>query len=138
MTSAPPPVLPAFDGPCVTNVVRALVDRSGGEGTEELAAARQWLPELATSARQVVLLVVDGLGWEQLQSRRALAPALAGGVGGPSTTAVALTSLSTGLPPSVHGVVGYRLHAAGGVLNVLTWRLDGADARTTVPPASLQ
>lgn len=128
----PVPVLPSFDGACLTNLIGALRDPA------------DWLPAPAVGARQVVLLLLDGLGWEQLQERRHLAPVLASGAGGPatsvvpSTTAVALTSLTTGLPPAVHGVVGYRVNVEGEVLNVLTWQVAGRDARRRVPPRRFQ
>ena len=130
-------MVPDFAGPCLANVVPALL---AGAGTEPPA----WLPAPAAHARQVVLLVLDGLGWEQLGARAALAPALASGTGGPitsvapSTTAAALTSLATGLPPAVHGVVGYRVRVRGEVLNVLRWQLAGVDARRSVPPPGFQ
>ena len=52
----------------------------------ELAApgadpAAGWFPEPVAGPNQVVLLVIDGLGEEQLRERIALAPVLAGGVG---------------------------------------------------------
>jgi hypothetical protein len=103
-----------------------------------------WLPQPVLGARQVVLLVLDGLGAEQLAARPALAPTLSTGVGGPitsvapSTTATALTSLATGLPPAVHGVAGYRVRVGGEILNVLRWQVDGRDARTSVPAARFQ
>ena len=68
------------------------------------------MPEPVRNAPQVVLLVVDGLGWLQLQERRHLAPRLAGMVGGPitsvvpSTTATALTSLTVGVAPPSTGL----------------------------------
>lgn len=132
------PVLPDFAGACLTNVVPALMGHLGG------AALPGWMPGCVGASRQVVLLVLDGLGGAQLAVRRSLAPVLSSGEGGvvttvaPSTTASALTSLATGLPPAVHGVVGYRLAVEGEVLNVLTWRLGDADARQRVPPRRLQ
>ncbi|HEX3947269.1 MAG TPA: alkaline phosphatase family protein [Acidimicrobiales bacterium] len=146
MTSAadpvvPSPVLPAFAGPCLANLVPALLAQVR---TPRPAPPADWLPGPLGRARQVVLLVLDGLGWEQLQARRAIAPTLASGTGGPitsvapSTTATALTSLTTGLPPAVHGILGYRLRVDGAVLNVLGWRLDGADARTRLPARTFQ
>jgi hypothetical protein len=96
-------------------------------------------------AEQVVLLVVDGLGWEQLQERRSLAPTLAAMAGGPittvcpTTTATALTSLTTGRPPSEHGVVGYRIRVLDDeVLNVLRWTTAAGDARQHVLPEAIQ
>jgi hypothetical protein len=136
----PLPVLPAFDGPCLSNVVPTLLAQVDGDGAQPPG----WLPEPVSRARQVVLLVLDGLGWEQLDARRGLAPTLDAASGGPitsvapSTTATALTSLATGLPPAVHGVVGYRVLVDGDVLNVLKWRLGPADARRSVPPRRFQ
>jgi hypothetical protein len=126
------PVLPDYPGGCITNIVPALLD-----GTVE---APTWLPAAALDADQVVLLVLDGLGWEQLQERRHLAPTLAGLVGGPitsvspSTTATALTSIATGLTPGQHGVVGYRVAVDHEVLNVLRWTTPKGDARRRIDP----
>ena len=127
------PVLPDYDGGCLSNVVPALLARESG--------APSWLPAPAVASRQVVILALDGLGWEQLQERRGLAPALTGLDGGPitsvcpSTTATCLTSLTTGTPPAVHGVIGYRVHVGNGdVMNVLRWRTEQGDARELVPP----
>jgi predicted AlkP superfamily pyrophosphatase or phosphodiesterase len=95
-------------------------------------------------ARQIVLLVLDGLGAEQLQARAVLAPVLAAGEGrtitsvAPSTTAAALTTLVTGKVPAQHGVVGYRVALDGKVMNVLQWALDGKDARVAVPAHEFQ
>jgi predicted AlkP superfamily pyrophosphatase or phosphodiesterase len=136
--SPPEPVLPDFAGPCLTNVIGAVcAGASGGDVPD-------WVPPGVAVADAVVLVVIDGLGWEQLQARRALAPVLTGAPGGPitsvapSTTACALTSLTTGRPPAVHGVVGYRVAVGGRVLNVLGWRFDDEDARRLVAPTSFQ
>ncbi|HZQ85612.1 MAG TPA: alkaline phosphatase family protein [Acidimicrobiales bacterium] len=134
---APPePVLPAYGGACITNVYRALV------GHDE---PPDWVPAPAATAGQVVLLVLDGLGWEQLRARAALAPTLAAMQGGPitsvvpTTTATALTSMTTGCPPAAHGVVGYRVRVGrDDVLNVLRWRTAAGDARQLVDPATFQ
>jgi predicted AlkP superfamily pyrophosphatase or phosphodiesterase len=92
-----------------------------------------------------LLLVLDGLGWDQLQERRDLAPTLAAMAGGPittvapSTTAAALTSITTGLAPSEHGIVGYRMMVDDQVLNSLRWGTDlTPDARAVIPPAMIQ
>jgi predicted AlkP superfamily pyrophosphatase or phosphodiesterase len=145
----PVPVLPDYRGGCLTSVVPTLLARSG-------RAAAPWMPPAAEEARQVVLLVLDGLGWHQLQASASFAPTLAGASGGPitsvapTTTATALTSLTTGSPPAVHGVVGYRVAVGSSahepeshpprstVLNVLRWRTPAGDARRTVPPESFQ
>jgi predicted AlkP superfamily pyrophosphatase or phosphodiesterase len=135
LTTAAPPHLPDYAGACLSNVVPALL---------EWSEAPEWLPAPVATADQVVLLVLDGLGWEQLQERRHLAPTLAGLVGSPissvvpSTTATALTSITTGLPPGEHGVVGYRMAVEGEVLNVLRWSTNTGDARDRFPPERLQ
>jgi hypothetical protein len=139
VTTGPQPILPDFDGACLTNVVPALLAHVGAA-----AALPSWMPAPVAASRQVVLLVLDGLGWEQLTDRSGLAPTLRSGAGepitsvAPSTTATALTSLTTGLPPAVHGVVGYRVRVDGAVLNMLRWTLDGTDARRTVRPREFQ
>ena len=108
--------VPDYQGACVSNIVPALLEhRMLGEG---------WIPERVLDAHQVVLLVIDGLGWNQLVSRQHLAPVLAASQGqpittvAPTTTAAALTSITTGAPPGDHGVVGYRIRTGGETLNV--------------------
>ncbi len=130
------PVLPSYDGACITNVVPALLHPAD--------VVPSWLPAVAAGAERVVLLVIDGLGWNQLATRRASTAALSGLDGGPittvapSTTATALTSISTGLPPGEHGVMGYRIAVHGEVLNVLRWNTSAGDARQTIPPNKIQ
>jgi predicted AlkP superfamily pyrophosphatase or phosphodiesterase len=135
-----PPLLPDYGGACLDGVVPAILARQDAG-----ANLPDWLPEPVVAADQVVLLVLDGLGWQQLQERPQLAPTLNAMAGGPittvapSTTSTALTSLTTGAPPAVHGVVGYRILAATGeVLNVLRWTTQAGDARATIPPDSIQ
>jgi predicted AlkP superfamily pyrophosphatase or phosphodiesterase len=149
------PVLPAYDGACISALNPALRDVvSGGRG-------REWLPAPAREAEQIALLVLDGLGWEQLQSKKASAPTISSATGGPitsvvpTTTATALTSISTGLAPAAHGIVGYRILIDSAhddvrrgpgrretgdsqILNVLRWRTGAGDVRQTLPPRSLQ
>ncbi|MBX3286410.1 MAG: alkaline phosphatase family protein [Actinobacteria bacterium] len=130
------PVLPDYAGACITNIVPALLD-----GSIEVP---RWIPPAALEADQVVLLVLDGLGWEQLQARRHLAPTLAALAGGPitsvspTTTATALTSIATGLTPGEHGVVGYRVAVDHEVLNILRWTTPNGDARQRIEPTKFQ
>lgn len=137
-TPAPPlPIVPEYDGANVRGIVPALIGPSG-------AGLPSWLPAPVLAARQVVLLVLDGLGWEQLQDRTRFAPTLAAMTGraittvAPSTTATALTSITTGLTPGEHGLVGYRMELGGEMLNVLRWSSDGGDRRRRFPPADVQ
>ncbi len=137
--AAPEPLLPDWDGACLHRVVPTLLARVAGG-----ADLPPWFPEPVAGAERVVLLLLDGLGAEQLQQRRGLTPALRSGAGGtvtsvaPSTTACALTSLVTGRPPAEHGVVGYRVAHDGEVMNVLQWSIGGADARMSVPAPAFQ
>lgn len=129
-------MIPDYSGACISNVVPLLVDP--GDTTPV------WMPADAVEASQVVLLVVDGLGWEQLRDRSSIAPTLSAMTGGPidsvcpTTTSTALTSITTGLPPGEHGVVGYRVATDTGVLNVLRWSVGGRDVRAVEPPEKVQ
>jgi predicted AlkP superfamily pyrophosphatase or phosphodiesterase len=148
-TGVPDPVLPDYGGACIsslTPVLRQIVSNPGGGSCQTLP---DWLPEPAREADQIVLLVLDGFGWERLTAAAELLPTLGSAARSrltsvvPTTTATALTSISTGLPPSIHGVVGYRLvvrpdPGVPRILNVLRWRADDSDARMTIPPRSFQ
>ena len=131
------PVLPDYAGACISNIVPALLDGS--------VEPPGWLPAEVLEADQVVLLVLDGLGWDQLQERLHLAPVLASFTGGPitsvspTTTATALTSIATGLTPGEHGVVGYRVAVENQeVLNILRWTTPLGDARGRIDPEAFQ
>jgi hypothetical protein len=130
------PVLPDYAGACVCNIVPAVLE----PGTEP----GPWFPEAALESNQVVLLVLDGLGWNQLQSRLRLAPTMAAATAtpittvAPTTTATALTSITTGLTPGQHGVIGYRIRVGPDVLNVLRWSTAQGDARGSIPPHEFQ
>ncbi|MDG2112759.1 MAG: alkaline phosphatase family protein [Actinomycetota bacterium] len=127
-------VLPDHGGRCVSSIVPALLSGWPNE----------LIPADVVDAPAVVVLVVDGLGWEQLQRFGASVPYLANASGqrittvAPSTTATALTSITTGAAPGEHGVVGYRVRTAEGVLNCLRWSAGGGDARASLPPHELQ
>jgi hypothetical protein len=148
------PVLPDYAGGCIAGIVPALLgpvpgSATGAGGTGERAVLSadppDWIPSPARGVDQIVLLVLDGLGWGQLAERASLAPSLSQMAGAPvtsvapTTTATALTSIATGTPPARHGVVGYRLLAGGReVMNVLRWRTGGGDARASFPPTLFQ
>ncbi|RDH96069.1 putative AlkP superfamily pyrophosphatase or phosphodiesterase [Curtobacterium sp. AG1037] len=78
-------------------------------------------------ARSAVVVLVDGLGAGALAARAGHARWLAGTKkrlrsGFPTTTAAALSTLTTGRPPGVHGVVGYSgwNPDTGQVMNLLS------------------
>ena len=137
-TSEATPTLPAYQGACVSNLVPELIRKllSG--------FAAPWLPAPLDGAKQIVLLRPR---WPRLgATARALGPGadLTAFEGGPittiapTTTAAGLTSIVTGRPPSVHGIVGYRLSVENEILDVLKWRMNDADARERVIPEKFQ
>jgi len=135
--SSPRPTLPDYAGANISGIVPGCLLASPG-------ARPTWFPEPLQRAASVVLLLVDGLGWNQLRARPDRAPflhSLRGGAittVGPSTTASALTSLVTGSTPLEHGIVGYRMDMGDGIMNSLRWSVDDRDARKTFEPASVQ
>ncbi len=132
------PLIPDYDGACVCNVAAVVQDPP-----DEIA---DWVPRpLAEAEQSTVLLTLDGLGWNQLQARRHLAPTITSVLEGgpvstvaPSTTSTALTSIVSGMPPGEHGVIGYRMSIEGHVLNVLRWSTADGDARRSLPPGEFQ
>lgn len=98
------------------------------------------------SAASALLLMVDGLGLEQLQQYAAHAPFLRSAMQRqtadqtamssvyPSTTAAALSSLGTGLSPGEHGLVGYDVYDPD--RDTVINQLGGWDERTD--PSSWQ
>jgi Type I phosphodiesterase / nucleotide pyrophosphatase len=131
-------VAPDYAGACVSGLIPALL---GPRGTADLP---HWFPEVVRGAKQVVLLVLDGLGWTQLQRFGDFMPAVSAMQGraittvAPSTTATALTSIATGMAPGEHGVVGYRFALRGEVLNTLRWSTASGDARRRFPAREIQ
>ncbi len=143
------PVIPDYDGACITRLVGELMAVSAQEPSPERGEMAAWLPACVREASQVALLVVDGLGFNQMQRYSLQMPFLRGLEGGmitsvaPSTTAAALTSMTTGAPPSRHGITGYRMRvsANGGppeILNTLRWSTERGDARRRFPPPEIQ
>ena len=132
----PEPMTPAFGGGCIADLVPALLERTLPAGS--------LLDEAILDSNAVVMLLLDGLGWNQLQQRAHLAPTLmsmtqrTATTVAPSTTATALTSLVTGSAPGRHGVVGYRIHVNGEVLNTLRWSTPSGDARKRILPSEFQ
>lgn len=139
MDAAQGPIIPDYQGANVRGVVPALL--GPGDWSTSLPS---WMPEPVHHAHQVVVLIVDGLGWDQFTERRSSMPELGRLAGGPittvapTTTATALCSIATGLTPAEHGLVGYRLLLQGDVLNVLRWATAEGDRRRALPPADVQ
>ncbi len=155
-------IVPDYQGRCITNVVPSIyltlaksanspgmstlkledaMRREGAEGKRYYSV----LPKEIEGVDSVVLLVLDGLGFRQLQQRLERLPNFGSMAQGmihsvaPTTTASALTSLTTGLPPSRHGLVGYRMRiGSAAIMNTLKWATD-RDCSVKVPePKVLQ
>lgn len=130
-----PMVAPDYEDRSIVNVVRAL--RGEGSALADLQSA-------ICGASSVVLVLLDGLGDHQLSDRAALAPTMARArldavtSVAPSTTAAALTSLTTGVPPGLHGIVGYKMAFGPDILQTLGWRVAGSDAAQFLPPLHVQ
>jgi hypothetical protein len=105
---------------------------------------------LLEPARATALLLVDGLGSELLLAHPGDAPFLASmadagplTVGFPSSTAISLASLGTGLPPGAHGLLGTSLRLSDEiVMDTLRWAEHGThgkvDLRKSFPPEVVQ
>ena len=131
------PIVPDYQGRSVVNVIPALTStgRPGPLGD---------LTQALSGASAVVLVLLDGLGALQLSERSALAPVMAGAQMqpltsvAPSTTAAALTSLTTGVAPGEHGIVGYRFRLGTDTLQALRWSVNERDAMKAHPPDLIQ
>ena len=119
-------------GSVLPSVLASLTDpgsTNGAPGADQVAP----LLDLPATDRAVVVLV-DGLGDRLLRRRAGHAPflrsLLSGGrtlqSGFPTTTASAMGTFGTGLPPGAHGLVGYEVRVPGTdrILNELSWE-DG-------------
>jgi hypothetical protein len=120
-------VHPAYDGLSILNLPSSVCRWLGLSELPHPPIDLVELDELASGARQVVVVLMDavGLGWfenwmdDPLVERGTLG-ALTSVV--PSTTSAALTSLWTGRSPAEHGILGYEvfLKEFGLVANMIT------------------
>ncbi len=96
-------------------------------------------------ARHSVVVLVDGLGYENLIENKAYARFLNSKLDSslrcefPSTTATSLTGLATGVRSGVHGVIGYAVYSRelGVQRNLLTGWADRGEARDFKQAADL-
>ena len=132
------PIIPDYTGACLSNVIPAFL--------EHKIIGSGWIPEEILNANQVVILLIDGLGFNQFQEAKhsELTPNLAKmklqkiTTVAPSTTATALTSLTTGKPPGEHGIVGYKINVGNQLLNSLRWTTGRGVAVNDINPISFQ
>ena len=116
------------------------------------AAKRLGLDQLGDAQAPLVMVLVDGLGWQMLREcaghtpnlRRLLADSDYLHTCAPSTTAAALTTLATGVYPGAHAMVGYAVRdpllrgqlgaghvpKAGDVFDLITFKNSSHDPLT--------
>lgn len=118
-----PLVPPAYGSGALADVLPSIAAALSVPGETDVLG----LPE----APRYAVLLLDGMGWNLLRRNADVAPYLSSllptgrslTAGVPSTTAVSLTSLGTGLPPGAHGIVGYSaiVPETGALMNALAW-----------------
>lgn len=109
-------ILPDYAGGGIANLMRSLAEACGAPLPIQPPLAGLDSAELAAAPR-LVLLVIDGLGWELLTTAAgggALAGHLCGRLSSvfPSTTASAVTTFLTGLTPAWHALTGWHMYFA--------------------------
>lgn len=127
-------VLPAYDGLSILNVPSSLCMWMGISPLQHPGLRLPALDELAQSTQQILLLLIDGLGWDSYRDWEADVPEILDTAHDevilapltsvvPSTTSSALTTLWTGSSPAEHGLVGYELFLkeVGMVTNMITF-----------------
>ena len=136
-------IFPDYEGGSLVNLMRSLGDACGARAPLPYAPLRDTKVSLRDTARNIVLLVIDGLGFHYLQRH---------GAGGhlhrhlrarltsvfPSTTASAVTTLLSGLAPQQHALTGWHMYFSelDAIAAVLPLRPRGAGA-FDAPPGTL-
>lgn len=121
-------VLPDYDGPSLSGLLPAVADALGVPVPGgDVRRAQLGLPE----THRVCVVLVDGLGYENLVERAGHAPFLRSqldtvtplSAGYPSTTAASMGSFGTGTNPGRTGLVGYTVRNPrdGRLANLVSW-----------------
>jgi hypothetical protein len=118
---------PDYHGGSIVNLMASIETALGGRAG--YATLRELAPAEIAAARNVCLLVIDGLGSRYLTragNGAALRSHLRASITStfPSTTATAITTFMTGLAPVQHGLTGWHMYfrELGAVLAVLPFR----------------
>lgn len=134
--------IPDYHGGSIVNLMASLIGALGGE--EELYPPLRGLEPKALDTRNVVLFVIDGLGYEYLLTQRpdgALARHLRARMTSvfPSTTATAITTFLTGTAPQHHALTGWFMYfrEIGSIAAVLPYQARHGNAPLAVPPEAL-
>jgi len=104
---------PSYEGGSIVNLMASILSATGGRS--QYAELRCLDTQQLTNAQHIVLLVIDGLGFEYLQSCSAggmMRAHLKGSMTSvfPPTTASAVTTYLTGLAPRQHGLTGWFMY----------------------------
>ena len=131
--------LPRVGDPLITDVVAgglATIDPALPGASAQAAASLG----METGAHQLLLILVDGLGYELIEEYVGHPPTLRRVRGDvrsihtvvPSTTAAAITAFGTGERPGATNMVGFSVAYGGGVMNLLA--MEGGPAPTEWQP----
>ncbi len=135
--SAFEPVRPAYGAGSLADLLPSVSAVLGVPGATDVLGLRDDLDGVT----RVAVLLVDGLGAYQIPVLTPYAPIVADlaapgrtlTTGFPSTTPVSLVTVGTGVPPGVHGVLGFTVRRPDGrVLNHIHWA-DDPDPRVWQP-----
>jgi hypothetical protein len=113
-----PWVMPAYGGRSVINLMHSLLAHYGIVDGTPLAFHDEFIAALR-GRRKIQFLLLDGLGWTNLEEAygRPVIDELIGAATRwpittvfPSTTAAALSSYLSALPPAQHGIIGFSMY----------------------------
>jgi predicted AlkP superfamily pyrophosphatase or phosphodiesterase len=142
--------LPDYSGRSLYNLSRTLLRVYGAPVDGSITGISDVL-----NHGRIVLLLVDGLGYNQLVSASSRIPQVASALAKarltvpltsvfPSTTSTVLTTLNTGLTPARHGIIGFTMYVKelGTVVNSISFspaseRGEGAFERSGLQPSYL-
>jgi hypothetical protein len=121
------PVTPAYGAGSLADLMPSVSAVLGMPGAVDVLG----LSESLAGVDRIGVLLVDGLGAYQLPTAAPFAPVLASlsgrtlTTGFPSTTPVSLVTVGTGVPPGVHGILGFTVRRPDGrTVNHIHWGDD--------------
>ena len=131
--------LPCVGDPCITDIIPAAlaaIDPSLPGASQEAASSLG----VEAGAEQVLLILVDGFGYELMMDHMGHTPTLRRLRADirsihtivPSTTSAAITAFGTGARPGATNMVGFSVAYGGGVMNLLA--MEGGPAPTEWQP----
>jgi hypothetical protein len=150
---APGFIRPAWDDYCFANVPDTVLALLGNEAEVVRPLPEQVFEDVATDIEHVVLVFVDGFGWNHFQrvrddhsfltrlAERATVTPLTSNY--PSATAAAVSTIHTGRQPVEHGILGWNAHVEelGGYVQTLPFadreRTPLGEVRDDPDPAAL-